>query len=117
MRYVILLVPLLALFALACNGGGEAQPTATAEPDATATAVPALFEESPCSSLLPEGLEEENARCGFVTVPEDRTQAGGPSIKLAVVVLLATGDDPAPDPLVLMEGGPGAPTIDGILAP
>ena len=37
MRYVILLVPLLALLALACNGGGEAQPTATAEPEATAT--------------------------------------------------------------------------------
>ena len=37
MRYAFLLVPLLALFALACNGGGEAQPTATAEPDATAT--------------------------------------------------------------------------------
>ena len=121
MRYVILLVPLLALFALACNGGGEAQPTATPETDATAgateTAVPALFEELPCSGLLPEGLQEENARCGFVTVPEDRTQADGRSIKLAVAVLLATGDDPAPDPLVLMEGGPGAPTIDGILAP
>ena len=41
MRYVILLVPLLALLALACNGGGEAQPTATAEPDATATPEPA----------------------------------------------------------------------------
>ena len=38
MRYAILLVPLLALFALACNGGWEAQPTATAEPEATATA-------------------------------------------------------------------------------
>ena len=37
MRYAFLLVPLLALFALACNGGEEAQPTATAEPDATAT--------------------------------------------------------------------------------
>ncbi len=32
MRYVILLVPLLALLALACNGGGEAQPTATQSP-------------------------------------------------------------------------------------
>ena len=40
MRYVILLVPLLGLLALACNGGGEAQPTATAEPDATATPAP-----------------------------------------------------------------------------
>ena len=40
MRYAIVLVPLLALFALACNGGGEAQPTATAEPGATATLMP-----------------------------------------------------------------------------
>ena len=40
MRYGIVLVPLLALLALACNGGGEAQPTATAEPEATATPAP-----------------------------------------------------------------------------
>ncbi len=116
MRYVILLVPLLALLALACNGGGEAQPTATAEPDATATAVPARFEESPCSRLLPEGLQEENARCGFVIVPEDRTKAEGPPIKLAVAVLRATGDDPAPDPLVFLSGGPGFPTLESALA-
>ena len=32
MRYAILLVPLLALLTLACNGGGEAQPTATQSP-------------------------------------------------------------------------------------
>ena len=60
MRYVILLVPLLALFALACNGGGEAQPTATAEPDATATATtlapsptPAVQRPDPTSLLSP----------------------------------------------------------------
>ena len=43
MRYVILLVPLLALLALACDDGGEqvVTPTATAEPDATATPGPA----------------------------------------------------------------------------
>ncbi len=40
MRYFILLVPLLALLAAACNGGGEAQPTATAVPGATATPMP-----------------------------------------------------------------------------
>ena len=44
MRYFILLVPLLALLTLACNGGGEAQPTATAELEATATP---MLEASP----------------------------------------------------------------------
>ena len=44
MRYVILLVPLLALLTLACNGGGEAQPTATQSPavlEPTATQIAA----------------------------------------------------------------------------
>ena len=64
MRFLRLLISLLAFLAFACDddGGGEEQPTATAEAEAVATAVPAVFEESPCSGLLPEGLQEENGR-------------------------------------------------------
>ncbi len=46
MRYVILLVPLIALLALACNGGGDAEPTATATPEPGATVTP-MPEASP----------------------------------------------------------------------
>ncbi len=53
MRYVIVFIPLLALLTLACNGGGEAQPTAT-QPTATATAPPGVERPDP-QTLIPAG--------------------------------------------------------------
>lgn len=51
MRYVIVFIPLLALLALACGGGGETQPKAT-QPAATATG-PAGVERPDPQTLIP----------------------------------------------------------------
>ena len=47
------------------------------------------------------------ARCGTLTVFEDRTAATGRTIDLEIVVLPAVSDSPEPDPLFFLAGGPG----------
>jgi pimeloyl-ACP methyl ester carboxylesterase len=47
------------------------------------------------------------ARCGTLSVPENRAEPTGRSIALKVVVLPATGKKVAPDPVVFLAGGPG----------
>lgn len=75
------------------------------------------FEESDCtfgSSFLALGGDE--LRCGYVHVPERRLGAAidgdDAGIRLAVVILPATGADPVDDPLFVAQGGPGGSTID-----
>lgn len=52
-----------------------------------------------------------DARCGTLTVAEDRTRPEGRSIDLNVVVLPATGSD-TKEPLFLLAGGPGQGATD-----
>ncbi len=47
------------------------------------------------------------ARCGTVTVPEDRDKVGGRTIGIHVAVLPANTLSPRPDPLLILAGGPG----------
>lgn len=47
--------------------------------------------------------------CGFLSAPADHVRTEGASIRLRVMVLKATSPDPAPDPLVYLDGGPGSP--------
>lgn len=46
-------------------------------------------------------------RCGRLRVPEDDRVENGRTLDLRVVVLSATGPDAAPDPLFVLQGGPG----------
>lgn len=45
--------------------------------------------------------------CGTLTVPENRTLADSPPIELAIGILYAESDEPLPDPVVFLTGGPG----------
>ncbi len=50
--------------------------------------------------------------CGWLFVPARRDRGGGGgAYALPVVILRATESDPAPDPLVLLGGGPGAAVV------
>ncbi len=53
------------------------------------------------------GLEEK-ARCGGIEVWENRSSRSGRKIRLNILVLPATGGNPAPDPFVFLDGGPSA---------
>ncbi len=60
-------------------------------------------------------VQERTARCGVMTVPEDRLGGtGGRHIKIRFVVVPAYGHSRAPDPVVYFAGGPGSSAISDI---
>lgn len=79
--------------------------------DTPPTSVP-RFEQGPCRTEIPEGVQAE---CGDLVVLADRSQPDGPTIRLAVFRLPATGPNPNPTPLVFLAGGPGQGGSVGLL--
>ncbi len=71
------------------------------------------YEAAECpKDLLPGAIENHTLECGYLTVPEEHANPDGPTIRLAVAILRSTAKNPAPDPLVMMQGGPGGSTLD-----
>lgn len=71
------------------------------------------IEPTACWMELPEGLVEgENVDCGYLSVPEDRSDESSPTIQLAFAVLYAPGDEVQPDPVIYLAGGPGGNAVD-----
>lgn len=64
-----------------------------------------------CAVTSPAGTQYD-ARCGTLTVLEDRTNPAGRQIELHVAVIPAIKRNPAPDPLFLLAGGPGQSAIE-----
>ena len=69
------------------------------------------FEET--TTFYPENqfLAEEDILWGYAHVPENWEDDSNSMIKVAVTVLKATSDDSKPDPVVFIQGGPGAGAI------
>lgn len=86
-------------------------PPPTWTPRVTPTTEPGLpvFEETTCFFSEPNGVE---VTCGHLNVPEDRTGLLTDTIELAVAVYHSVHPDPAPDPVVFLQGGPGSGAID-----
>lgn len=59
----------------------------------------------------PYGLTGYTLTCGFVSVPADHTAPSDTLYQIAVVIVHRDGVDAAPDPLVYVNGGPGAKTL------
>lgn len=66
-------------------------------------ALAAALQLTPCE--IPDAREA--ARCGTLDVWENRETRAGRRIPIRVVVFPARADDPAPDPLFVLAGGPG----------
>lgn len=64
-----------------------------------------------CTLTSPAGSQFD-ARCGTLTVLEDRSNPSGRQIELHVAVYPAITRDPEPDPLFLLAGGPGQSAIE-----
>jgi pimeloyl-ACP methyl ester carboxylesterase len=64
-----------------------------------------------CILTSPQGRQVD-ARCGILTVPEDRANPDARQIDLHVAVIPAIKRDPAPDALFLLAGGPGQSAIE-----
>lgn len=71
----------------------------------------AAWEPADCSTFELMPLVAALSDCGYVTVPERHSQPNGRTIQLAVVRTRSIGDNPAPDPLIMEQGGPGGSTI------
>lgn len=56
----------------------------------------------------------EKFECGDLLVPEDRSRADSPLIRLHVVIIHSPSDHPQPDPVIFLEGGPGAHALDSL---
>jgi pimeloyl-ACP methyl ester carboxylesterase len=94
--------------------GPRATPTSDATPTAAENAGDGSFETAACPFELPDGMTDgDNVTCGYLTVPLKHEESGGATIKLAVAILKSTSANPAPEPLVLLNGGPGQGS-DGI---
>jgi pimeloyl-ACP methyl ester carboxylesterase len=102
--------PLLLVLALA--GAAAVSTAAFADPPAGAPGPkPRTVRQKLTPCHVPDLAEE--VLCGTYTVWENRAARSGRKIDLNIVVLPAKSPDPAPDPLVFLEGGPGeAATLD-----
>ena len=86
---------------------------------AVVTATPAMgsaptspaWESTDCSTFGLNVLQSAMSDCGYVTVPERHSQPDGPTIQVAVVRTRSIGENPAPSPLFVENGGPGSTTI------
>jgi len=79
----------------------------------TARQASSAFQQAPCPFALSGGLVEgKNVKCGFLTVPEDRSQPQGPTIRLAVAIFKTSSPHPAPDPVLVLGGGPGEAVLE-----
>src|SRR6476620_7757184 len=77
-------------------------------PAAAQDGVTPKFESANCMFTVPTGQKPD---CGYLTVPEDRGQPNGRSIKLAVAVFHSDNPDKALTPLIYLEGGPGGSAL------
>lgn len=85
-------------------------PTFTPEP----TTIPptTAFVEATCEFDVPNGRD---VTCGWLTVPEDRNNPdNGQTIRLHVAIFASDSDNPAPDPIVYLEGGPGGEILEAL---
>jgi pimeloyl-ACP methyl ester carboxylesterase len=81
-----------------------AAPTAVPEPTPVLATYEPRFEEARCPMELPADMPVD---CGYLVVPEDRSQPDGTQVRLAVAIIRSSAAQPAPDPLFYLEGGPG----------
>jgi pimeloyl-ACP methyl ester carboxylesterase len=87
-----------------------ASPTLIPTPKPTIVYAPA-FENHPCDFTIPTGA---SVKCGYVIVPEDRTDPKSEKVKLAVAVFHSTSNNSQPDPVIFLQGGPGGAAVDMI---
>jgi pimeloyl-ACP methyl ester carboxylesterase len=74
----------------------------------------ASFAPGPCPAPETPIPALANARCGILTVPENRSRPDGRTIRLRVAIVPAQSPAPAPDPVVYLTGGPGGSAISAL---
>jgi pimeloyl-ACP methyl ester carboxylesterase len=73
------------------------------------TAVP-RFERGAC---VVEVAPDERIDCGMLVVPENRGRDDSRTIRLPVMIFRSRSENPSPDPIVFITGGPGNSSVAG----
>ena len=105
-KAVLILGFVLLVLVMAC-GGGTPESTPAAPPDIEAMAKD--FQLSACRFTVPD---DAKVICGYLHVPEDRSNPNSPTISLHVAIFNSESPTPAPDPIVYLEGGPGVHALE-----
>lgn len=98
------------------SGGTTTEPDGVGDstgPDSTESGGPDApyvpeFEAIDCRYSLPP---EAGVSCGFLTVPEDRDDPEGRTIRLHVSIFESMSPQPQADPIFILNGGPGASSL------
>lgn len=67
------------------------------------------FESAPCPFVMPLA---EHIECGYLIVPEDRSQPSDRTIQIGVAIVKSHSPKPQPDPLIVLNGGPGGRMVE-----
>ncbi|MFG2875553.1 alpha/beta fold hydrolase [Streptomyces sp. NPDC048337] len=98
---------ILAAGLLAAPAGAQGETPGPATGTVARTVGDARYEPGACPKTPEPVPELEGARCGTLTVPENRAKADSRKITLGVAIVPAVAGEPKPDPIVLFVGGPG----------
>lgn len=102
MKRITVVIALL-MFAACTSGKSTSQPSTSTAPQYTP-----VFVKGPCKSDVPVDARVE---CGTLTVPEDRSKPTGRQVVMPVAIVHTADPNPAADPVVYLEGGPGFPAL------
>jgi len=73
------------------------------------------FDVTPCPFELPAGqVEGETVECGYLVVPENRLDPETRDIRLSVAIFQHPDGATYADPIIFLEGGPGASPLEMI---
>jgi pimeloyl-ACP methyl ester carboxylesterase len=106
----------LALAVAACTSSGAASgPAPTAASAPAAAGAPALDEVVCPTDVTAEIVTKVS--CGYVTVPEDRADPDGAEVRLFVARVQPPGEDPEPEPMLVVGTEIGTQANYGGIAP
>ncbi|MBW5480488.1 alpha/beta hydrolase [Streptomyces bambusae] len=92
---------------LAAPAGAQEETPGGASGTVARTVGDARYEPGPCPKTAEPIEALKGARCGTLTVPENRAEPDGRQITLGVAIVPAAAAEPKPDPIVWLAGGPG----------
>ena len=108
MRHRAIAVAAALVVVAACSSGKSTSAATTTTTATTRPQYTPVFTKGACNDEVPTDARIE---CGTLTVPEDRSKANGRSVVLPVAIVHTADPNPAPDPVVYLEGGPGFPGL------
>lgn len=109
--------PTATTVSIAPTATSISQSPLTSTPEPTPVPVPTPTVAPPKASFWPDLCRIEEppgivVHCGSLIVPENRSDPQTRMIELHVAVFRSTSDNPSPDPVVYLSGGPGGSAVE-----